>query len=369
MNSTTSNYTVWDTASLPEDILNLIDDDFFRAIESLVGDHVVEILQIQLINSARKLLNTPDVFLFFQIESEQTDRIKEKSCFKCKTGQYIVKPGIRAGFSYLNNLLEMKVKQEQDIISEDSVNIEKDCANDDFLARNPLLKSLIKWYQEKNSIDISQHQFLVSFIDNLVYNIIRPSNRFRHNETVKNFAASLYVLGGKQAYEFVRLNLYGSIPNLSTLGDIINESNVAVTEGKFNFDMFEQYESRFGFCSEDTTGVIRKIQYDSPTNTFVGFATPIVDGVPMAQSYQADTFNELKDLFETKEIAPLLNVHMFQNIPTADNETQVAKPFLLSAYGVNNKFTAVDILCRWIHMFERCLERGVRIIGFSTGNF
>ena len=43
--------------------------------------------------------------------------------------------------------------------------------------------------------------------------------------------------------------------------------------------------------------------------------------------------------------------------------------YLLSAYGVDNKFAGVDILRRWMYIFERCLDKGVRIIGFSTGKF
>ncbi|CAF3314637.1 unnamed protein product [Rotaria sp. Silwood2] len=95
-----------DTSILPNDIFTRIDDDFFSIVKILAGDSVVNILRIQLINSARKLFNTSDVFAFFQIESEQTDAIKAESCFKSKTGQYVVKPCIQTGLSYLIKLLK-----------------------------------------------------------------------------------------------------------------------------------------------------------------------------------------------------------------------------------------------------------------------
>ncbi|CAF5168726.1 unnamed protein product, partial [Rotaria magnacalcarata] len=69
------------------------------------------------------------------------------------------------------------------------------------------------------------------------------------------------------------------------------------------------------------------------------------------------------------EAASLLNVHMFQSISTEDDPTNFPKPFLLSAYGVDNTFTAVDILRRWMYIFESCLDKDVRIVGFSTGKF
>ncbi|CAF4368048.1 unnamed protein product [Rotaria sordida] len=99
-------YSLIDTSVLSNDVFTRIDDDFFSIVKVLAGDSVFNILRIQLINSARKLLNTPDVFAFFQIESEETDTIKAESCFKSKTGQYVVKPGIQTGLSYLIKLLK-----------------------------------------------------------------------------------------------------------------------------------------------------------------------------------------------------------------------------------------------------------------------
>ena len=68
-------------------------------------------------------------------------------------------------------------------------------------------------------------------------------------------------------------------------------------------------------------------------------------------------------------MACLLNVHMFQSIPEKDYLRNIPKPFLLSAYGTDNKFTAMDVIRRWLHIFEGCLDVGVTIVGFSTGKF
>ncbi|CAF4633583.1 unnamed protein product [Rotaria magnacalcarata] len=87
---------------------------------------------------------------------------------------------------------------------------------------------------------------------------------------------------------------------------------MTLTEAEFRFDSLQQSQSGFGFCSEDTTGVIPKV-----------------------------------------------------DISTEDDPTNFPKPFLLSAYGVDNTFTAIDILHRWMYIFESCLDKGVRIAGFS----
>ncbi|CAM4927635.1 unnamed protein product [Rotaria socialis] len=103
---------------------------------------------------------------------------------------------------------------------------------------------------------------------------------------------------GKQVYEFVRLNLYGSIPTLATVGHLIKNSDTTFSEAKFHFESLRRFHLHFGFCSEDTTGVIRKVEYESKTNSFVGFATPIDHGAPLSQFYRADTFNDSKTIYD-----------------------------------------------------------------------
>ncbi|CAF4314687.1 unnamed protein product, partial [Adineta steineri] len=86
MNSQNNDNSTIDTSVLPNDIFTRVGDDFFSIVQLLAGDAVRDILQIQLINSATKLLNIENVFAFFQIESDETDIIKAESCFKSKTG-------------------------------------------------------------------------------------------------------------------------------------------------------------------------------------------------------------------------------------------------------------------------------------------
>lgn len=343
---------------------------FFSIVKVIAGDAVVDILRIQLINSARKLLHTPDIFAFFRIDSEETDELKAEYCFKSKTGKFIVKPGVQNGLSYLLKLLKQKLKHDEKFtLHEDDKSGDK-YLDKEFLDQHPLLRSLIKWYQENGEVENNEKtSFLVLLIDNLAFNLTQPSNHLRYHESIKKFALCLYILGGKQCYEFVRLNIPGGIPHLSIIQDIINKSNMTLAEAEFKFDILQQFPSGFGFCSEDTTGVIPKVEYDSITNSFIGFATPIISGIPSMKHYQAETLDDFKMIYNTNEIAPLINVHMFQSISTDKDPLNFPKPFLLSAYGVNNKFTAMDILRRWMYIFERCLDKNVRIIGFSTGKF
>jgi len=42
-----------------------------------------------------------------------------------------------------------------------------------------------------------------------------------------------------------------------------------------------------------------------------------------------------------------------------------APSFILSAYGLNNKAKAIDILKRWLFIHNQCLLQVVRVLGFS----
>jgi hypothetical protein len=62
-------HSLIDILDLPNDIFTRADDEFYSTVKLLADKSLLNILQIQLINSARKLLNTPGVFEFFQIEN------------------------------------------------------------------------------------------------------------------------------------------------------------------------------------------------------------------------------------------------------------------------------------------------------------
>ncbi|CAF2819826.1 unnamed protein product [Rotaria sp. Silwood2] len=98
------------------------------------------------------------------------------------------------------------------------------------------------------------------------------------------------------------------------LTPIIHMCNQMIEKSSEDLNTFLNDKPIFGFCSENTTGIIRKVEYDSKTNSFAGLATPIDHSVPLPKFYQANTFNDLKTIYDTNEIAPLLKVHMFQSI-------------------------------------------------------
>ncbi|CAF4628340.1 unnamed protein product [Rotaria socialis] len=211
--------------------------------------------------------------------------------------------------------------------------------------------------------------FLTAFIDCIVNNLNKSSNNYRYSKSIEQFALSLYILGGKMTYQFVRMNLSPALPSVQTLNKLISSSDLRINEAQFRFDKLHEYfngiDVKYAFASEDCTGVIRKINYDQETNSFVGFATPLVNGIPVSKYYQTNSFNQLESWFNSSDKSSLLNIHMMQPLPSSNNST-APSAFLLAGYGAVNTYTSMDILRRWLFIFDNNLQKNIRIIGFST---
>ena len=358
---------VCDTPVLPDDIFAMNGQDFFNVIRSLVGEVTCDILQIQMIDSANNLLNTNDVFDIFKYDSEEIDDIKTKACFKMRNGEYIIRTGVLNNMEYLKTILKKKFIEQH----RDTVNLQKETYYD-LINQNPMLQALLDWYSRNQYTNSNNNSnlFMSSFVNAMTKNAVQPKRSHRYDDCMKDFALVLYILGAKQCYEFIRLNIIGVLPNLTTINKLISNTDPILTEGQFRFDTLKQYldtlNVRFGFCAEDCTGVIKKVQYDVTTNSFIGFVTKLSNGVPVCNFYQTDSYEQLQYWFEHVEKASLLNIHMFQPIPQS-NRTNTPASFLTSAYGVDSTSTAIDIIERWIYIYNSCTRNQIRIIGFSTG--
>ena len=357
---------------LAENVFSLKNNEFYEFIQALVGQQMVDILKFQSITSTQSLIRNPNIFEIFSMNCSEPSflMIRERSCFQLDNGAFIVKIGL---INNLNCLLEFLKQQQQKQIKTSSNGDPYSSLSSDFINKYPLLKKLIIWYQRvdnENEDDQNNNTFLKHFIDTLTDNLTKSSNNFRYSNSIKNFALSLYILGGKLTYEFIRLNLPGSLPHLSLLNSLISSSDSRITEGEFRFDQlqkhFDSLNVHYAFGSEDCTGIVKRIKYDSTTNAFTGFPSLLDRGVPIKSYYQTDSFDTLKLWFNSIDNASLLNVHMIQPVPSTDNSS-ISSPYLLSAYGIDNTATADDILQRWWNIFNQSLQRNIRIIGFSTG--
>jgi len=134
-------------------------------------------------------------------------------------------------------------------------------------------------------------------------------------------------------------------------------------ECEFCFKLLEEYSRsnkfNYVFSSEDSTNSICRIDYDPQLNSFIGFSSPLIDGLPQPNFFRTENFDELKRWVHNFNKSKLINLHILSVVPSVP-------ALILSAYGSDNKVTATDVSKRWLYIYNQCLVQGVRVIAFST---
>ncbi|CAF3893394.1 unnamed protein product [Rotaria sp. Silwood1] len=218
--------------------------------------------------------------------------------FELQNGKFQIKAGIRfdvdAFIEALRNVNDKLLQPMSADHQSDDLTISQE-----FLAKHPLLKTLIKFYVTKDNNDNdSSLSFLTVLIDNIIQNLTLPKNAYRYNEQVQKFPMTLFILAGRNAYEFVRMNIPGAIPAVSTIQSSLDREESQIMEGEFRFDTlkhkFSSNDISIAFCAEDCTPVIPTVTYNVTSNTFVGFSLPLINGLPVSKYFQTESLAELE---------------------------------------------------------------------------
>jgi hypothetical protein len=303
--------TAMSNVGLPSNIFELKGQNFYDALESAFSFEIREITLLQGYSSARSLLYSKQYILDF-IHTTSNDpallRIKQLAAFHQSDDTWIVKAGIQFDADQLMSTLHQLQDHQQSSQSDASLLV-----SSDMLCRFSWLRSLIVHCQNfLSNEDPNKFNFLFSFIQNLLDNLIKSPNRYRYHHRVEQFAFILSVLSRRQAYEYVRINLPGGLPSLSTISTIFNQYREKFSEGEFRFDTMKDYfqsiKAEYAFAAADATGVIRKVCYGSLTNSFVGFAPELQqDGFPQQPYSRIESFSDLQIAFESQCLSTMLN--------------------------------------------------------------
>ena len=133
----------------------------------------------------------------------------------------------------------------------------------------------------------------------------RAKRGYRHDMVIKDFAAALFCLIGRSGYELLQANLGGAIPTVCTVERMISKKKLS--EGKFYFDGLKEHlldwrAPPFVHIHLDDTRVKNRVEYDQPTNRYVGWCLPIKNGIPDINAFVLDTYEELKRAFECETV-------------------------------------------------------------------
>ncbi|CAF4164695.1 unnamed protein product [Rotaria magnacalcarata] len=213
---------------------------------------------------------------------------------------------------------------------------------------------------------LQKSDILFTFLNTIDLNRHRPPNNYRYPNSVLRFATCFFILAGVYVYEYVRINLKFLFPSVFTVKKFYTQN--PYSEARFRFDEcvknLNLYQCQYIFMSEDCSAIIPRVEYDSTFNVFNGLVTPILNGVPTENFAQFNSFDDLKQAIEITPRSNLVNVHLVQPISTSYQYTSAAT--VLSAYGTDNKINSIDVLKRWLYIYQQFYARNVRVLGYAT---
>ncbi|CAF3833138.1 unnamed protein product, partial [Rotaria sp. Silwood1] len=354
--------------NLTQEVLSFRNETFYNLVEQQCGSVALEIMQVQDISSVDRLLETGDIFAVLQLDSDELIPIKMKAGIFLNDGGFVLKKGlvykVETFFNTLNILNQQHLKSAAPKNSNNSSDlIVPEC----LLQKFPFIKTLIIY---SNLIIKSKYDFtlLNIILNNMFRNCITEEKGFRYEAIVRQFATSLYILGGRTSYEFIRLNIPAFLPSVQIIQSFIAASDNHLTEGLFNFEgacnYFNSIQPTLGFIAEDTTAVVPKVTYDATSNTFICFSLPLDNNeLLIINSYKTDSFTYLEEWYYNIPTAKSLNAFLIQSLSVSSSNKS---PYVLVAYGTDNKFISSDVIPRWHHIYQQCKAKGIHIVGFST---
>ena len=353
--------------NLTEEVLSFRNDAFYNLVKQQCGDTVLEIMQAQDISSVDCLLDIDDVFSFLELNSDELIPLKTKSGILLSNGRFVIKQGIIHKVEVFLRTLHTFNRQHSTSFHHNSNNSCDLIVPEHLLQRFPFTSTLIIYSNLilKSKIDFT---FFNIIMNNIFMNLITEERGYRYDTIVQQFASSLYTLGGHTAYEFVRLNIPAFLPSVKIIQSYIAASVSHVSEGLCNYnglcDYFSLNQSTLGFFAEDSTAVVPKITYDTSSNTFIGFFLPLDNtGLPIINSYSTDSLTRLEYWYSNVPKTQSLNACLIQPLSCSfDNSS----PYLLTAYGTDNRFKSSDVISRWRHIYHERKFKGIRTIGYAT---
>ena len=276
---------------ITNEMMNSNQDHFYEFLEYALDQDACELFRVQAIRDIPSLSSVimEQLIQIFSYDIDEIDYVKKKLGFVSEDGNYQLRLGYRNSIERLLLLVQSSIETSE---SRSDSSIES--LADDLIAQ--LMKL---WENGSSTKNKSFMPVLFPLMKNIIVNSNKMKNKYSYDRLIQRFALSLFILGGRNFYEFLRLNLPGALPHLSNIESLIKEQGMQMIEGEFRFDLLGRYfnisNCTFAFACEDATSVISRINYDVQSNSFLGFSSPLSNnGTPKVNFFQTDRFDELK---------------------------------------------------------------------------
>lgn len=338
---------------LTDDMMNLSHDEFYQFLETALSRELCHLFRVQAIRDMSSLSNLTidDITQVLNLNIISLNQLKESLGFMTIDGKFHLRLGFR---NQLERLL-LLVKSKSNSLSRDIESLNKQMNND-------IHKKLAElWKRSSNNTDVP---ILIPWINNIRRNLEKTKNKFNYDDPIQQFALLLLIFGGRNCYEFLRLNLPAGLPHISNIELLIRKLEMRILEGEFRFQAMKEYVQASGlnyvYVGEDSTSSLVHIDYDAQTNCFIGFKPPLINGIPQVNHFQTENFDQLRKWFDEADKSNFITLLMIKSIVPS------IPPMILSACGSNNQVIAIDILKKWLFIYNKSYSAGVCVLGFST---
>lgn len=262
---------------LSNDTMNLSHDKFYDFLETVLNKDLSELFRLQAIRDISSLtsITVDQIIEILNYDVVELNPIKKALGFITIDGKFHLRLGYRNLLERLISLV--KAKEKSYVKTYEST-------SDDF-GNNMLVKLTEMWKQRSNlSHNTMNVPILIPWMKNIFENFKKEKNRFSYDNHIQQFALLLLILGGRNCYEFLRLNLPASLPHISNVELLMRNNEQKITECEFRFERIKEYarsnNCNYVFSSEDSTSSVCHIDYDAQLDCFIGFSSPLINGLP-----------------------------------------------------------------------------------------
>lgn len=236
--------------------------------------------------------------------------------------------------------------------------------------QNAMLLKENEMLRTANTVQInsSDHFLLKTMIDTANKNVLREKNGYRHDDTMKAFAAYMKMIGGPLAYETLHANLPLVWPSISTSNRFIHDNKYFAIEGKLRCKELSEYLRERDLpmrvsLSEDATRIQATVCYDPHSNQLVGFSLPLDEnGLPIPFSFMARNTKEIGSHFADLDNIISSNAY----VQMAQPLSRLYPPFCILLFLTDNTFDSEAVLSRWNHTKTLLAEFGITVDNFAS---
>ncbi|CAF4740615.1 unnamed protein product [Rotaria socialis] len=186
---------------------------------------------------------------------------------------------------------------------------------------------------QKNNKDILKLKEQACFIDDDPSCVVRPGIR----SNIEQFIELL-----KNHYKPITEPNHAQGENSCMCGFLnINNGNTEHQSKSFVhiFGNLDLIDSNRVFACEDSTSVVSSVSCDSKTNCFICFAPKLVNGLPLINQFQTNSFNELQEWSQELEKSKSINANLIEPLLNKSSSLIHSRSYIIASYGSDNKYS------------------------------